>query len=217
MKNAIITGSETFGKYITNPTKYLALSANGKVISGYKIHSLLFPSVVYVPEGSENPGETIVRKAKEIGANAIISFGMSSGVKGLQLERTGTNWIYNEKYLTASENNRPLDNSRKEKERIQAKLSHWDLGKMKALFTKAKIPFEADISDDAGGYSCNSWIYRTLIAMKRQRLDISYLFVHTPCTKEAIELMPEFDKNKTLIKKEDLLKALEIILQCHKD
>jgi len=213
MKKAIITGSETFGKYITNPTKWLALSADRKVIADYKIYSLVFPSIVILPEGIENPGETITTKAREVNADVIISFGMASDVKGFRLERSGFNWIYNEKYLSAFENNKPLELQQPEKEQIQTDLSSWDTMKMQALFADANIPFESTISDDAGRYSCNSWIYRTLLAMRRQQLNIPYLFVHCACTEEAIEFIPEFDRSKVLNKKEDMLKALEIILQ----
>ena len=217
MKRAIITGSETFGKYITNPTKWLALSAAGKVIGGYEIHPLVFPSVVVLPAGIENPGETIIRKAREIGTDVILSFGMASEVRGFRLERSGWNWIYNEKYLSAVENNRPLEPSQTEKEQLQTDLSRWDMEKMKVLFADAHIPFESVVSNDAGRYSCNSWIYRTLLVMKRQKIDIPYLFVHTACTREAIGLIPDFDTKKTLIEKEDMLTALEIILQSYKN
>src|SRR3989344_3898158 len=139
MKKALITGSETFGKYITNPTKWLALSADGKVIAGYEIHSLVFPSVVLNPEGVENKGEATIRKAQEIGADVIISFGMASEVKGFRLEKTGVNWVYNKKYLSEKENNRPLEPSQPEKEKMEADLSHWDIEKMKELFVDANI------------------------------------------------------------------------------
>ena len=216
MKKALITGSETFGKYITNPTKWLALFADGKVIAGYEIHSLVFPSVVLNPEGVENKGEAIIRKAQEIGADMIISFGMASEVKGFRLEKSGINWVYNKKYLSEKENNRPLEPSQPEKEKIEVDLSLWDIEKMKGFFVDANLPLEASISDDAGQYSCNSWIYRTLLAMKKQKVNIPYLFVHCACTEEAIELVPDFDRSKVLIRKEDMLKALEIVLQSYK-
>lgn len=217
MRKAIVTGSETFGKYITSPTKWLALSVDEKVIAGYEIHALVFPSIVIIPPGTENPGERIVKKAQEINADVIVSFGMASEVKGFRIERSGTNWIYNKKYLSASENNQPLDPSQPEKEQIKTDLSFWDIEKMQRLFSEAHISFDQVISDDPGQYSCNSWIYRTLLAMKKKQVSIPYLFVHTACTEEAIEFIPDFDRvNKHLNKKEDLLKALEIILQTHK-
>ena len=97
MKKALITGFETFGKYVTNPSKWLALSVDGKVIEGYEIHSIVFPIAVLFPEGEKNPGEIIIRKAQEINADVIISFGLASEVKGFCLEGSGINWICNEK------------------------------------------------------------------------------------------------------------------------
>ena len=218
MKKVLITGFETFGKYITNPTKWLALSLDGKVFAGYEIYSIVLPSIVFFPEGAENPEEIIARKAKEINADIIISFGMDSGVKGFRLERSGTNWVYHEKYLSPAENNRPIDLSQPKKEKIQADLSFLDIEKIQEFFTKANIPFESKISDDAGGYFCNGLIYRTLLAVKKKQVNIPYLFVHCACTEEAIELIPEFDRqNKLLIKKEDILKVLEIILNSFKE
>lgn len=217
MKTAIVTGSESFGKYITNPTKWLTLYVDGKEVAGFKIHSLVFPSVVVLPQGIENHGELIVKKAQEVNAQIIISFGMASEVKGFRIERTGVNWIFNEKYLSPSENNQPLDPSRPEKEQLKTDLSFWDLEKMQKLFLESNIPFESNISDDAGQYSCNGWIYRTLRAMKSKNLNIPYLFIHSACTEEAIELIEDFDRvNKQLNKKEEMLNALEIILQSYK-
>lgn len=214
MKIALVTGSETFGKYITNPTKWLALSADESTIANYEIHSLIFPSVVAVPEGMEDAGTAIVRKAQSIQAKAIISFGMSSDVHGFRIERSATNWVYNEKYLSQQENNHPLNSAYPDKEQLHIDLSMWDVHKMQTLFKQASVPFDPQISDNAGHYSCNSWMYRTLKAMEVMQVQIPYIFVHTACTQEAIELIPDFDKDhKLLIKKEDTRRALEFVLE----
>jgi pyrrolidone-carboxylate peptidase len=217
MKTALITGSETFGRYITNPTKWLALAADGKEIAGYQVHSLVLPSVVRLSSDVDDAGTTILKKAQEIGADIIISFGMASEVGGFRLERTATNWIYNQRYCSPQENNHSLDPSRPEKEEVKIDLSYLDMEKMQRLFEQVNLPFDSTISDDPGQYSCNGWIYRTMLAMQKQNVTIPYVFMHTACTEEAIGLMPDFDRaNKVLIKKEDTLKALEIILQSYK-
>jgi len=214
VKTVLITGSETFGSYLVNPTKWLALTVKGTQIADFEIHSIIFPSVVLLPQGQENPGEQIVKRAREINAQAIISFGMASEVKGFRIERSGTNWIFNEKYLSKFENNQPLDSTRPDKEQLQADLTYWDFLKMQKLFNNAHIPFDSNISDEPGQYSCNSWIYRTLLALKKQHMNIPYLFVHTACTKDSVSLIPDFDEvNKVLITNENLLSALKIILK----
>lgn len=217
MKTALVTGFETFGEYATNPSEWLVLSADKQEVNDHKINSLVFPSIVTIPEKIENPGNIIVDKAKEIGASAIISFGITSNASGFRIEQTGTNWINNEKYCTAFENNKPLEQSRPIKEQLKNDLSLWDMEKMKELFAKSNIPFEDEISNNPGYYSCNGLIYRTLLAMQQKNLNIPYLFVHFPCTEESIQFITDFDREKKiLIKKELTLKALEIILKSYK-
>ncbi len=214
MKTALITGFETFGLYIFNPSKWLALAAEGKLIAGYRIHSLVLPSTVLIPEGVEDPGTKIVRIAEEIRADIIISFGISSEVKGFQLERSASNWVYNKKYLSPEENNRALNTLRPPKEQVQIDLSQVDLEKLQNLFLEAQIPFDSKISDDPGQYSCNALIYRTQLALQKESNSPPALFVHMACTEETVELISDFNRvDKLLIKKEDTIKALDFILQ----
>ena len=217
MKTALVTGFETFGRYVFNPSKWLALSVDGKTIADYKIDSLVLPSIVLYPD-KENPGEIVAKKAQQVKADVIVSFGMASDVKGFRVERSATNWIYNKKYCMEYENNHPLDPRQPEKEQIHNNLTNWELEKMQKLFAIKNVPFDSAISDDPGQFCCNGLIYRTVQALRKNKLTTPFLFVHCACTEEAIELIPDFDrKNKTIIKKEDMPKALEIILSSYKN
>jgi len=214
MKSALVTGSESFGRYVSNPTKWLALAVDGKQVAGYQVHSLVLPSVVRFSPDVDDAGTTIVKKAIEVNADIIVSLGMSSGVGGFCLERTAINWIYNQKYCSAQENSKPLDLSRPAKDKMEVDLSHLDFEKLGQLFKQAGLSLESAISDDAGQYSCNSWMYRTMLAMQKQSVEIPYVFMHMSCTEESIEFIHDFDReNKVLIDKQDALKALEIVLQ----
>ena len=216
IKTALITESESFGKYMINPSKWLALPADGKIIAGHKISSLVFPTTIMIPSHAEDSGTTIIKKALEINASVILSFGLASEAKGFRMERSGYNWIYNERYCPAYENNYPIVPERPSKEQLQIDLSRWNIDLITKLFQKEKIPLDQKISDDLGRFSCNSWIYRTLIAMKKFNVDIPYLFFHSACTEETIELMLDFPRNqKVVIPKEYLLKALEIFLKSY--
>lgn len=217
MKIALITGSESFGKYLNNPSKRLVLSAEGKIIAGHKIFSLVFPTTTLLPSGIEDPGETIVKKAMAIKADVIISFGLASEAKGFRIGRSGYNWIENLKYCQDYENFHPLTTTRPIKEQVQIDLSLWDIPLIQKLFAERGLPLDPSISDNAGRFSCNSWIYRTLVAKEKYRVNTPYLFVHSACTEEAIELMPDFPRDKKMIiPKEYLLKALEILLKTYK-
>src|SRR3989339_663820 len=198
-KTALITGSESFGRYLMNPAKWLALTAEGKIIAGHKISSLVFPTTIMIPPHAEDSGATIVKKAQEMKASVILSFGLASEAKGFRLERSGYNWIFNEKYCPVYENNYPIDQVKPSREKLQIDLSKWNLPLMKQLFQKEHIPLDPQISDDPGRFSCNSWIYRTLVAMKKYHLHIPYLFVHSACTEETIELIPDFPRDKKIV------------------
>ncbi|KKR03240.1 MAG: Pyrrolidone-carboxylate peptidase [Candidatus Uhrbacteria bacterium GW2011_GWF2_39_13] len=216
MKTVLITGSETFGKYITNPTKWLALTTNGKIINGHKVHGLIFPSIIRLPKDAENHGETIVKKAIEINADVIISFGMASAVKGFRIERSATNWIENKEYCPPYESKKPINPARPAHEKVQIDMEPWNFSKIKKSFKKKQIPYDPNISDNPGQYSCNGWIYRTIYALKKHKLNTPYIFIHTACTKKAIEFLHDFPMNKKiLIKEKDLIKALEIFLESY--
>ena len=52
--------------------------------------------------------------------------------------------------------------------------------------------------------------------MEKLNYKVPYIFVHTACTEEAIELIPDFPRNdKIIIKKEQLITALELLLQSY--
>lgn len=217
MRTALLTSSETFGKYQFHPGKWLVTWADGKIIAGHRIHSLVFPTTIMLPPGVEDPGTRIVKKAMEINATVIISFGLASEAKGFRIERSGYNWIENVLYCQPYENFRPIDPTRPDKERVQEDLSRWDIEMIRERFKKSGLPLDLAISDDAGRFSCNSWIYRTVLAMKKNKCTIPYIFVHTACTEESIELIPDFPRNrKVIIQKDYLPKALEIFLQSYR-
>ena len=215
IKTAVITGSESFGKYISNPTKWLAIYTDGKVISGHKIHSLVFPAITRIPQSAEDAGTTIVKTAQAENAKVIISYGLSSAVRGFRIERSATNWSEN-KYCQVYENGFPLSSDLPPKEVVQNDLSRWDVDKIQRLFGENGLMLEEKISDDPGQYSCNSWIYRTIKAMSKLNYKAPYIFVHTACTESSIELMPDFPRDKKIIiLNDDLIKSLELLLQCY--
>ena len=199
-----------------NPSKWLAVYANGRMIAGHKIFSIIFPTTTLLPSGVEDPGTTIVKKAIEIKADVIISFGLASEAKGFRIERSGYNWIENIPYCQPYEIFHVLDIKRPAKEQIRIDMSQWNLELIKKLCIEKNLPIDPKISDDPGRFSCNSWIYRTLIALKKLNVKIPYLFVHSACTEETIELIPDFPRDKkTVIPKEYLPRALEIFLQSY--
>ena len=58
-------------------------------------------------------------------------------------------------------------------------MSNWDFEKMKQLFKSELLSFDPKVSTDIGNYSCNNWMYRSLLAMQKMQVNIPFLFVHT--------------------------------------
>lgn len=216
-KTALVTGSESFGRYVNNPSKWLALAVDGKTIQNHFVNSLFFPTVVRLPVDAEDQGEVIVQKAIEIKASVILSFGLASEAKGFRFERTATNWISHKHYCLPYENNHPITEFHPAKEQIHYDLSCWDFELMKKLYSDEHVPLDSRISDDPGLFSCNAWMYRTYYAMKKYKLNIPYAFVHLPCTEAAIEFIPDFPRDRKLvISHPQILKGFEILLRCYK-
>lgn len=213
MKKVLITGFEPFGDYVVNPTEWLASYVDTKVIAGYEVHSLVISKQLLFEKGERNTGELVIKKAQEVGAEIIISFGIASDVKGFRFEQSSINWIYNEKYCSKEENNTLLDSREQEKKKRSIDFSPWDFEAIKQRCKESGLLCEDTISVDAGAYICNALIYRTLQAMEKEGLKIPYLFIHTACTEESVRTIITFDREKkVLIKNEDLLTMLWVVL-----
>jgi pyroglutamyl-peptidase len=211
MKAAILTGFEVFGKYTVNPTETLARSLGGEVVAGHLIRSMVFPTTVLAPHGEVDVGNSIVDESFLVDASVIISFGIASEARGVRIERTCTNWVENAKYCTPFENKKPLSGVYVPKERLLMPLQSWDLATLSEKLAAAGIPLET--SEDAGSYCCNALMYRTLRSMKECSLEIPFIFVHVPCTEEAVANMPGFDRSKkVLFRQETLVTVVESLL-----
>lgn len=240
MKNILITGFEPFGDYTENLSELAATRLNK--IGDYNVHGLVFPVrifpinqrriVKYTVNGQQrfyaepvntiNYGDMIVAKAKEIDACAIISLGIASDVCGIRIETQATNWVENYKYCLDNEQRRVLDENLILKKEFMVDLSKWRLAKLWNMgvlinqFRDADCDCNVALSYDAGTFCCNALMFRTLLALQKNRCDIPYLFLHIPCSKEAVKDIPNFDKNKDFMSLEKLEKILAVILK-HKE
>jgi pyroglutamyl-peptidase len=206
MDNILITGFRPFGNYKVNPTEQFL--KNHSVLGNLRLHSLIFPARSLV-EGAEDFGLTIVETAKALKAVAIISLGMSSAVKGLRIETRAINWSAG-KYCLETEDRQRLNPSFPAWYSKKVNLAHWDTEEMFKNFGFSSIRFEKRISIHAGTYCCNALMYRTLVALG-PAYQIPYIFIHIPCSAEAVAELDDFDKYKDLIDSETLKKILLIV------
>lgn len=181
MKKILLTGFEKFGDYHENISEVAASSL--KILGDYEVHGLVFPVRIF-PENGEDYGETILAKAREIKADAIISMGIASATNGFRIETRAVNWVENHKYCIDAEQRRVLDESLILKKVLTANLNPWHLKYLwdvAELFEKLrdqKIYCDVNYSHDAGTFCCNALMFRTLNAIEKQKCEIPYLFLH---------------------------------------
>lgn len=204
----LITGFEKFGDYNENITEIMSRK---KKLGAHDIEGLVFPVRIF-SDNAEKFGEIIVKKAQEIGAEAIISLGMASDVFGLRIETRSINWTYNKKYCLASEQNKVLDNRFPPTIELKSNLDKWDLGKIILGLRDAELAHEDKLSYDANNFCCNALFFRTLQAFKDLQCEIPYIFLHVSCSPEAVRGIKGFDRGKCLISVEDLEKSLLIFI-----
>ena len=93
-------------------------------------------------------------------------------------------------------------------------LEQWDL--KAASFRLSAMGMSFETSQDAGRFCCNALMFRVLRALEEKSQTIPFLFVHIPCTEEAIATISDFDRaQKTLIQQSDLPAVVESLLKSY--
>lgn len=234
----LITGFEPFGSYSENLSQLAATKL--KKLGNWDVYGMVFPvrifprkenkntnsvnvggasfPVVVSTETIENYGELIVAKALEIKADAIISLGIASDVHGLRIETRAINWVENFKYGLVCEQQKVIASNFLPKEELKVNREKWNLTKLWHLsslsdkFNEADFDCNLNFSADAGTFCCNALMFRTLAALQKNKCEIPYLFLHTPCSPGAVKNISDWDLTKDLMSLEKLAKVLEIIL-----
>lgn len=206
MRNILFTGFQRFGDYKVNPTEQFLKTHNR--LGELYLHSLIFPARTF-SENIEKSGKELVKMANDLKAVAIISLGMASDVSGLRIESGAVNWSTG-KYCEKYEQDLRLNQKKPPWDYLEIDFKPWNLEYMFATFKSHGIKFEEDLSVDPGNFCCNALVYRTLSALKAFD-NIPYLFLHIPCTAEAVEGVPNFDQTKDLIDFKTLKEILMIV------
>ncbi|MFA5000506.1 MAG: hypothetical protein WC545_04060 [Patescibacteria group bacterium] len=194
MKNILITGFYPFGDYKVNPTEQFLKSHS--VLGELYLYSLIFPPRTF-GDGAENFGLNTVKFARSLNAIAIISLGMASDVKGLRIETSSINWSEG-KYCLDFEQKKRLDSRFSSRATKKTNLAQWDIEAMLKNFKNLNIKFERKLSESAGTYCCNALMYRVLSNLEPSS-NIPYIFLHIPCSAEAVAGIDNFNYVLVLI------------------
>jgi len=150
----LITGFGSFPGVAVNPTEALARALDGVRFDDHEIRAAVIP-VSY----DRGPAEAI-QLARNFGAELVIGFGVAASRSGVCVERRA---------VFVDEGNPDNDGEcRAMTPGPEEVLSTLDVGGLAAALG-------ASISEDAGRYVCNAWLYKVTDA-----LDIPVGFVHVP-------------------------------------
>jgi pyroglutamyl-peptidase len=201
MKRAILTGFEPFGTYKYNPVQDTTREYNRKIIGGIEVIGLILPCTYY------GAFELLSNKIDKLSPDIILGSGLASRVPCIRLETKGKN-IMNGKYPDADEKS-PKNELIINGDKLWYETTFNNKILADSLNNKG---IKADISFDAESFICNSLIYLTARKIAKENLPIKFTFFHTPWTDDylyKINIEPE----KTIIKKSDLRKTIETIIE----
>ena len=201
MRRAILTGFEPFGPYKYNPVQDTAREYDGKRLGDIEVVGLVVPCTYY------GAFQLLSEKIDELSPDIILGSGLASRVQRIRLEAIGRN-IMNGKYADA-EGKKPENELIVEGGRLWYPTNSDSISLANSLY-EAEIP--AEVSVDAEGFICNSLIYLTSKRISDDNLPIRFTFFHTPWTEDYLDRI-NLEQGKIAIKKSDLKKTIEILLQ----
>jgi pyroglutamyl-peptidase len=201
MRRAILTGFEPFGPYKYNPVQDTAREYNGKKLGDIEVVGLVVPCTYY------GAFQLLSERIDELSPDIILGSGLASRVQRIRLEAIGRN-VMNGKYADA-EGRKPENKPIIEGGRLWYPTTSNNVILANSLY-EAEIP--AEVSVDAERFICNSLIYLTAKRISDENLPTRFAFFHTPWTEDYLDRI-NLEQGKITIKKSDLKKTIEILLQ----
>jgi pyroglutamyl-peptidase len=168
--NLLITGFGSFLRHEDNPSARLARALDGRRAGPYRLVALA-PLPVRYGEAAERA----LRRARELSAVGILSFGLAAKIEVPQVEGCGRN-------LARSASPDIAGEVRAGKHAVPGAparlLASFPRAPLLASLSAAGVG--ARRSEDAGGYVCNDLLYRLLHAAPSLRSRPMVGFVHIP-------------------------------------
>lgn len=192
LKKLLITGFEPFGGEKINPS-WEAVKLLPDEIGNFSLTKIEVPVVF------GKAADTVIEKAEEINADAVICVGQAGGRTGVTPEMVAVNLRFAS--IPDNEGKQPKDVPVIE-DGENAYFSTLPVRKMTAAVSEAEIT--SSVSYSAGTYVCNDLIYSVLHRFKNT--GTKACFIHVP-------FIPEQTTDKPSMELETIAKALEIAIE----
>ncbi|MBQ4506724.1 MAG: pyroglutamyl-peptidase I [Firmicutes bacterium] len=188
-KKLLLTGFDPFGGESVNPA-WEAVSRVSDRVGDFEITKLMVPTVF------GKAGETVSKKADEIGADVVLCVGQAGGREAVTPEMVGINLRYGR--IQDNEGNAPQDEPVVEKGPA-AIFTTLPARAMAAAINEAGVAGKLSLS--AGAFVCNDLLYSMLYYFHGTQTRVG--FIHVP-------YLPEQAKNgEPSMERADIIKALE--------
>jgi len=170
LQRILVTGFEPFGGDATNPSDLIAQRLNGRDVGAFRVTGRTLPV-----DARALPA-ALASALSDAGADAILGLGLAAGRMALALERTAVNLLDFERPDNAGT---LLRDTPIRENGAAAFFTNLPLARILAAWQAAGVP--GYVSDSAGTYICNQFLYEVLALNDRS---IPVGLIHLPCTPE---------------------------------
>jgi len=203
-RKVLLTGFEPFGPHLLNPSELLVRGLEGRIVGGCTIGVRVLPVETRTLQGRI---ETALREEQP---QFVIGVGLAPGRAALAVERIAVNLLDFElpDAVGTMRKNDPVQRGGPD-----ARFSTLPLAEIVAAWGDAGVP--GYISESAGTYLCNQWLYETLAFTSNASPPIPAGFVHVPVLpQQAAQLGAGRTPSMTLdLMRRGLETAIETIAQ----
>ena len=199
-RNVLLTGFEPFGPHLVNPSELLVRSLEGRIVGERLIRGRVLPVESRSLRGRL---ETALREERP---EFAIGIGYAPGRAALGLERVGVNVLdfdIPDASGVTRKNEAVLPGG------PDAHLTTLPLDEILRAWTSAGVP--GYVSDSAGTYLCNQWLYEALSLTSEEAAALPVGFIHVPALPaQAAQLGAANTPSMTL---ELMLKGIETAIE----
>jgi len=187
-RHVLLTGFEPFGPHPVNPSELLVRSLEGRVIGGRVVAIRVFPVE------TRTLRDRIETALREEQAEFAIGVGYAPGRAALALERVGLNVL---DFDIPDAVGTMRKNDAAQRGGPDGRFSTLPLSEILAAWTAVGIP--GYVSNSAGTYVCNQWLYEALALTTNAAPPVPVGFVHLPALPaQAAQLGAERTPSMTL-------------------
>lgn len=168
-RHVLLTGFEPFGPHPVNPSELLARSLEGRILAGRSV------SVRILPVETRTLRDRLETALREESPEFVIGTGFAPGRASLALERAALNVLDFEQpdAVGTMRKNDPVTRSGPD-----ARFSTLPLAEIVEAWKAIGVP--GYVSNSAGTYLCNQWLYEALALTSNATPPIPVGFVHVP-------------------------------------